>query len=129
MNKKEYYVSPNNITTFELIEEYLYRGSSNVYNRSTKFTPFQGALLFNVIKYMARTKKSLDDTSDFNKAIDYANAYRDSQYNLDFQHVGDEFHTKVLPFILSGDELQARSNFNEWRDKFEKQYILGDVNE
>lgn len=123
MNKREYYVSKNGVTTFDFINEYLKIGAKNKYN-NRPFTAHDGAMLFNILKYLCRTKKQVDDRNDWDKIVDYTKAYHKLQNTVDYQHVGDYFHTNIIPFILSNNELQARSNFNKWRDEFEKKYLM-----
>lgn len=122
MNKRDYYMSKNGIPTINLIYKYLDVGRKNKYTEDV-FTSFDGAILFNVLKYLCRTKMQVDDKCDWDKIVDYANEYHSLQKSVDYQHVGDYLHTNVIPLILSNDELQARSNFNKWRDEFEKKYF------
>ena len=110
-NKKDYYVLPNGKTTFEFIKEYLEKGNNGIYNGAIPFTPFDGFLIGNIIKYLARNGKKENAHDDLEKAKHYAEIYCEDCIP-DFPDA-DDFHKKVIKYLLSGDLLQAQANFNE----------------
>lgn len=110
-NKKDYYLSHNGVSTFELMKAVMTKEQ------------FTGYLLGNVIKYLSRYGRKELANDDLEKAKHYTDIYIEI-IGIDNLYYRDDLHVKVIANLLKGDQLQALNEFNKWRDEFEKEKIL-----